>query len=125
MKKMNEWAAKAFYYQRYMGLFLVIIGIPLFFIPGKNSEFPLMVGLFTLFTSMEKVEDERSVSLKTSSMYIAFIFGYTIKVSTASLFQLQLISFQLTEINHFIILIFAIAIACYFLRMYGSRNNPA
>ena len=115
--------AKAFYYQRYMGIFLIVIGVPLFFFAsGKNTDFPLMIGLFTLLTSLEKVEDERSISLRMSSMYIAFVFAYTAKLVTSYFFQIGLIPFHMTEINHFIILVFVFAVAFYYPRLYFSRR---
>jgi hypothetical protein len=108
---------KVFYYQRYMGIFLTLIGIPILFIPGPQSEFPLMIGLFMLFTSFEKIEDERSLSIKMSSLYIGFIFAYALKMLLSSLFTWHVVPMQLTEINHFIILVLAIAVPVYQLRM--------
>ena len=55
MKAKSKLVAKAFYYQKYLGLFLILIGIPILMTDlSPNSEFPLMIGLFTVFTSMEK-----------------------------------------------------------------------
>lgn len=114
---------KVLYYQKYLGVFLVIIGTPIFiFSHGHGSEFPLMIGLFTLYTSLEKIEDERSLTLKTSSLYMAFILGYAIKILTSNLFTNGVIPVHLTEINHFIILVFALAVFIYFPRLYASRN---
>ncbi|HEY3406174.1 MAG TPA: hypothetical protein VGK59_22460 [Ohtaekwangia sp.] len=120
---LNKLAHRGFIYQKYLGLFLIAIGLPMFFFAsGRNTDFPLMIGLFTVFTSMEKIEDERSVSLKTSSMYIAFVFAYTIKLVLTNLYQVSLIPFHMTEINHFIILVFVLAISVYYPRLYFSRR---
>lgn len=63
---------KILHYQKYLGIFLIVIGIPMIiFVHEQKASFPLMIGLFTLYTSLEKVEDERSTGLKTSSLYIA------------------------------------------------------
>jgi hypothetical protein len=115
---------KLLYYQKFLGIFLIVLGVPmLFFASHKGSEFPLMIGLFTLYTSLEKIEDERSVQLKTSSMFIAFIVGYAITVLVSRLHEFDLIPIQLVQINHFVILVFAIAVAIYYPRLYLARNN--
>jgi hypothetical protein len=109
------------HYQKYLGLFLIVIGIPIMFIPAApKADMPLMFGLFTLFVATEKVEDERSVNIKTSSLTIAFIFSYTIKIVSAVLYEHSFIPYQLVEINHFIILVFSFAVIIYYTRMYSK-----
>jgi hypothetical protein len=116
-------AFKLFYYQKYLGLFLIMVGLPMiFFAPPVNAEFPLMIGLYTLFTSMEKVEDERSLNIKMSSLYIAFIFAYAIKILVSTLFTRQLIPFNLVEINHFVILVLSLAVAIYYSRLHLVKS---
>ncbi len=111
------------HYQRYIGVFLILIGIPIIiFVPYSNAAIPLMIGLFTLYASLEKTEDERSVSLKMSSLYIAFIMGYTLKLITSIDFIHALVPAHLTDINHFIILVFALALAIYYPRLYNVRE---
>ena len=95
----------------------------LFLAGHKGSEFPLMIGLFTLYTSLEKIEDERSVQLKTSSLFIAFIAGYAITMLISRLHEFGLISLELVQINHFVILIFALAVSIYYPRLYLERNS--
>lgn len=120
MKKASKWAATMFHRQRYIGFFLIIVGIPTIIInkPTEHAgpELPLMFGLFTLFFSTEKVEDERSVHIRTTSLYIAFVVAYTIKLLLSNLYSYHIVAFNLTEINHFIILIFTLAIVIYHFR---------
>lgn len=110
---------KLLYYQKFLGLFLIVIGIPPFFLdPTPGSEMPLLAGLFIVLVSMEKVEDERSVHLKTTSLYIAFIIGYAVKTVTSNLYFNKIIEWELVEINHFMILVFFVALAIYYFRLY-------
>lgn len=110
---------KLLYYQKFLGIFLILIGVPIFFLDSTvGSEMPLMVGLFTVLISTEKREDERSIGLKTTSLYIAFIVCYAIKLVTSNLYSHQILSWQLVEINHFIILVFAVSLMIYYFRLY-------
>lgn len=114
---------KLLYYQKYLGLFLVAIGLPMvFLVPSSNAEFPLMIGLYTLYTAMEKIEDERSLSIKTSSMYIAFIFGYAIKLLVSSFYKYGLVPFDLIEINHFVIIVLSLAVVLYYSRLHFNKS---
>lgn len=104
-------------------LMLVTIGIiVLFFDPRTGAELPLLIGLFIGFVSRDKMEDERALHLKTSSAYIALIVGYGLKLLTSNLYDHRLISFELSEINHFLILVFAIATILYYSRVYLSTK---
>ena len=108
----------------YLGLLLTAVGVPVLIIDkSPSAEIPLLVGLFILFISRETRNDERSVAIKTSSAYIALVLGYAIKLVTTNLYSHQLIPVQLTEINHFLILVFALAIAIYYSRMYVTFNK--
>lgn len=93
----------------------------LFFDHSTGASVPLMIGLFMLFTAPEKMEDERSVSLKTSSLYLAFLLAYTMKLLSTNLYEHGLFPLQLTEINHFIILVFIIALISYYFRLYAYK----
>jgi hypothetical protein len=116
-------AGHVLYYMKYLGLALIGIGIPVIITdPSSGAELPLMVGLFTLLIATERVEDERSVHIKTTSLYIAFIVSYAIKLVSTNLYDHQLISFQLTEINHFIILVLSCANVLYFGRMFLAKR---
>ena len=111
---------------RYLGLLLTAIGIPVLILDrSTGAEMPLLVGLFILFISKEAREDERAVFIKTSSTYIALILGYGIKLISSNLYAHQLISFQLTEINHFLILVFALAIVIHYSRLYFTFNKSS
>lgn len=104
---------------KYFGLLLVLAGIPTLFLDSTTgAELPLLAGLFILFITREKREDERAVMLKTSSAYIGLVAGYVVKLISTNLYEHQLISVQLTDINHFLILVFALAIMLFYSRMY-------
>lgn len=106
---------------KYSGLLLIAAGFVTFFTDkSQGSEIPLLVGLFIVFVSKEKIDDERVKILKSSSAYIALILGYGFKLISTNLYSHQAISFQLIEINHFLILVFALAIGIYYLRLYLS-----
>lgn len=110
---------KIAYYQKYLGILLIIIGLPLIFIDsGTGAEMPLMTGLFIIYISKEKIEDERSVNLKVTSLYFSFFLGYALKLITSNLFSNGVIGWELVEINHFIIFIFAIALITYYVRLH-------
>lgn len=104
-----------------LGVLLALAGIAIFFMDNaKGSEIPLLAGLFIIFVSKEKTEDERVKILKSSSAYIALIVGYALKLTSTNLYEHQILSYQLTDINHFLILVFALAICIYYSRLYLS-----
>jgi hypothetical protein len=106
---------------KYLGLLLAVGGVAILFTDeSAGSEMPLLAGLFILFVSREKIEDERVIILKSSSAYMALVLGYGFKLISSNLYSHQLISFQLIDINHFLILVFALAIGIYYLRLYLS-----
>ncbi|MGA0560152.1 hypothetical protein ACO2Q8_26050 [Larkinella sp. VNQ87] len=105
----------------YAGLLLIGIGIVTVLVDQTaGSELPLLVGLFTVFVSKEKREDERAVLLKASSTSMALILGYGFKLLSSNLYAHGLISFQLNDINYFLILVFALALIIYYVRLYLS-----
>jgi len=116
------------FYQKYLGTFLVVVGLPIFlFLPPSNAsitgpEWPLLIGLYTIFFSREKVEDERSASLRATSLMIAFLFGYIIELITTFLYAEGLISWHLTLIKHFIVLVLALAVVIFHWMMYVKKN---
>ena len=109
---------------RYVGVGLTLLGIPILVADrSAGSEIPLLVGLYVLFIAKVNREDERATAIKNSSTYIALIIGYGIKLIIANLYSHQLIRFQLTEINHFLILVFGLAILIYYGRLYIGTGN--
>jgi hypothetical protein len=107
------------HYQKYLGLFLILLGIPtMIFDKSSGAEIPLLVGLFILLVATDRNQDERSVHLKTTSLYVAFILSYAVKLLTANFYDHAWISFELVEINHFMILVIALANVIYFFRLY-------
>lgn len=114
---------RALFYFKFLGLALVVAGIPvMYFDQSPGSEIPLLVGLFMVLTGTEKIEDERSLTIKTTSLYMAFIVSYGVKLLTTNLFSHEIIHFQLAEINHFLILVLTIANILYYSRMFILRN---
>lgn len=103
------------YYQKYLALFLILVGIPIFlFVPSNStavigSEWPLLIGLYTLFFSREKVEDERSANIRSVSLMVAFVLGYIIELTSTFFYNSGYIDWHLSQIRHFVILVLAIA----------------
>lgn len=106
-------------FPKYIGLFLIVLGIPIL-LTSKSStaEIPLLTGLFMLFISSQAKEDERSVAIRSSSALFALILGYSFKLIISNLYQHQMISFDLTSINHFLIIVFALANIIRYSRLY-------
>lgn len=103
----------------YVGLILIVVGLTFLNNASTTSaEQLILVGLYTLFLSRIERVDERSKALKSSSIHIAFLLSYVIKVIVAALFGKGVISFELTEINHFLILVFTLALIIYYSRLY-------
>ncbi|RLJ77326.1 hypothetical protein [Pedobacter alluvionis] len=115
---------KLLYYQKFIGILLIAIGIPML-ISSQSPESTkvLIFGLFILFTSWERIMDERLLSLKMTSIYFAIIIGYTFKMISSELVKQHIFSYELTSIDHFIILIFAVANVTYFSSLYLSKNK--
>ena len=89
---------------------------------SSGSEIPLLVGLFILLVTTDKVEDERSVQIKTTSLYFAFIISYAVKLITSNLHDHSFISFELVNINHFLILTLILANAIFYGRLYVLKH---
>lgn len=123
MTNASKPALKILYYSKYLGLALITIGIPTIILDNSSgSEIPLLVGLFILLVTTDKTEDERSVQLKTTSLYFAFIISYGAKLITTNLHDHALISFELAEINHFLILTLALANIIFYGRLYILKH---
>lgn len=112
---------KILYYQKFIGILLIAIGVPMSIISkSPESAKVLIFGLFTLFTSWDKIMDERLLSLKMTSIYFAIIVSYAFKMISSELVKQQIFSYELTNINHFIIIVFAVANVTYYSRLYFS-----
>ena len=104
---------------KYLGWTMLLIGIPTLFIDKPpDTELPLLSGLFMLLLARETRSDERAIYIKASSAYAALILSYSIKLVTANLYSNQMIPYQLSEINHFLILVMAITLILYYFRMH-------
>jgi hypothetical protein len=128
LKLKSIMAAKVFtkvlYYQKFIGILLIVIGLPMSIISkSPESAKMLIFGLFILFTSWDKIMDERLLSLKMTSIYFAIIVSYSFKMISSELVKQQIFSYELTSINHFIIMVFAVANVTYYSRLYFSTNK--
>jgi len=123
MATASKTTLKVLHYSKYLGLALIIIGIPTMILDNTSgSEIPLLVGLFILLVTTSRTEDERSVQMKTTSLYIAFIISYGTKLITSNLYDHALISFELADINHFLILTLALANTIFYGRIYVLKH---
>jgi hypothetical protein len=118
---------KAFAFLRSFQKIIAISSIvlsALYLILGNPSlaTMHLMMGLYLLLSSFQKVEDERSSSLRYTSLYVSLVFSYTVKMVSSFLYDKQLISYRMTDINHFIILVLLIANITYYVRLYAGRS---
>jgi hypothetical protein len=105
-----------------LAVLLVAGGIgAIWFDSSQAAHIPLLVGLFMLLVTSDTVEDERSVQVKTSSLYIAFVLSYGFKLITTNLYQHELISFSFIEIDHFLILVLGLANGIFYGRLYVLR----
>lgn len=102
---------RLFIFQKYVGILCILIAIPILLL-DMHKDMTLLLGLFLLFTAPGKQEDERSLSLKTSSLYISFILTYAFKMLSSNL---------ITEVNHFMILVFSLSLIIYYIRFYSFR----
>jgi|SRR5215203_3644894 len=110
---------KVLHYQKYLGLVLIALGIPTLILDNSpGAEMPLLVGLFILLVAPEKIQDERVVQIKLTSLYFAFIISYAVKLLTSNLFDHEVISFELIEINHFMILVLALTNLIFHVRLF-------
>ncbi|NRF38163.1 hypothetical protein [Pedobacter foliorum] len=104
---------------KYIGLLLIVLGTMILFTSkSSTAEVPLLVGLFTLFISNQKREDEGSGAIRSSSAFFALIIGYTIKLIITYLYSNQIITFNLTSINYFLIIVFSLANVIRYSRLY-------
>jgi hypothetical protein len=115
---------KLLYYQKFLGLTMIAVGIPIS-VMSKSSENTsmLIIGLFLLFTSWDKVMDERLASIKATSVYLAIVLSYTFKYMSSELVRQGITSYEMTNINHFILMVFAVANLTYYSRLFLSTNR--
>jgi hypothetical protein len=106
-------------FTKYIGFCLIILGgFNIFIYHLVAAEIPLLVGLFMVFISKQNREDERVVTIRSSSAYIALIIGYAIKLLLTNFYSHQIISFELVSINYFLIIVFSLANIIKYLRLY-------
>ena len=106
-----------------VAIVLIIAGIGVMMRdPSSGHEIVLLAGLFMLYVVKPKGYDERTVQIKAGSAYYALILGYGIKLLSSNLYSHKIIPVQLTEINHFLILVFAIALVLYYGILYFTAR---
>jgi hypothetical protein len=115
---------KIFFYQKPIAVMMVAIGIPMALTNNDSDSTRLLLsGLFFLFLAWDKIMDERQLSLKATSMYAAMFFSYTFQTVASELFKHHLIIYKMNDINHFMILVFALANGIYYFRYYLSYST--
>jgi len=115
---------KLTYYQKFLGIALIAFGLPLaIFNKSSESTSMLISGLFILFISSDKIMDERMRSLKITSMYFAFLVSYVFKYISSELVQMHVMSYEMVNINHFILMVFAVANLTYYSRLFFGTNR--
>lgn len=115
--------SKISYYQKYLGWFMTLLGIPMFiFSKASNADLMLLWGLFLLFTSRERIEDERTTTTKIVSLYAAFVLSYGLKMIWSQLFAQKIVAVELVDIDHFIIMVLSISLIVYHLNLYLSSR---
>jgi len=107
----------------YLGLSQIVFGLLRLTGPGASTaDYNIMLGLYVMFLSRIERVDERSRALKSSSLHIAFLLAYVILVVISALFGYGVISYELIKINHFLILVFALALIIYYSRLYITTS---
>jgi len=119
MTTMMKAFTKFNYLQKILAIIMILLGIPML-IFGKSvaASTMLMCGLYLLFISFQKVEDERSSRLKMSSIFISFFVAYVFKLISSELYRFHLLPMEMTEINHFIILVLSLTNIIFYYRLY-------
>jgi hypothetical protein len=114
---------RIFFYQKPIAIAMIVLGIPMALTNNDSDSTRLLLsGLFFLFLAGDKFMDERLLSLKATSMYAAMFLGYTFQTTVSEAFKHHFITYAMNNINHFMILIFALANGIYYLRYYISFN---
>jgi hypothetical protein len=106
---------RLFTFQKYTAATIICIATIITLL--GNPQYPLLLmGLFFLYISPSTPNDERSTTLKTTSLYGALILSYT-----GNLLAQNFFSHQLTDVNQFLILVFTLALTIYYTRFYTFR----
>ncbi|CAL1520245.1 hypothetical protein [Chitinophaga sp. MM2321] len=110
---------------KYFALGFIVAGIPVFMInhmqPG--SELLIMTGLFLLFFSKEKVEDERAGKLRTEALMVSFAVGYLLELLLAYLHNKEVTGFDLQHTPYFIMFVLVLAIIIFYTRTFFTGFN--
>jgi hypothetical protein len=109
-------------FQKYIAVGCIIISVLNYMLHNIPMAYMhLILGLFLLLTSSQKIEDERSASLRVKSMYGALVIAYSIKMLISLLYDQQIISFKLTDIDPFFVMVLCMANIFYYVRLYTGR----
>ena len=110
-------------FQKYIAVGCIIVSALNYMLHNLPMAYMhLILGLFLLLTSSQKIEDERSTSLRISSLYGALIWAYGIKMIISLLYDQQIIPFKMTDIDPFFVMVLCIANILYYVRLYTGRS---
>lgn len=110
-------------FMKYTGWILILTGIPALILDhSAGSSAMLLFGLFFVFISKVKSDDERSISLRFSSMTLGFIVAFLTAHLTQYFFETGMLKWRLVEISHFSILVFALALSIFYTRLYFIKE---
>ncbi|WP_142688403.1 hypothetical protein [Chitinophaga polysaccharea] len=110
---------------KYIGIALVLAGIPVLWMnqAQTGAELPLITGLFLIFFSREKTEDERSQSIRANALMISFALGYIIEVTTTYLHNKGMLTFQLSTPRYFIMLVLILGILIFYTKLFFTGSH--
>lgn len=110
---------------KYLGLAMIAAGIPILWMnhAQTGAELPLITGLFLVFFTREKTEDERAQSLRANALMLSFALGYIIEVTTAYLHDKGLLNFQLSTPRYFIILVLIMSILIFYTKLLFTGSH--
>lgn len=110
---------------KYLGLAMILAGIPILWMnhAQTGAELPLITGLFLVFFSREKTEDERAQSLRANALMISFALGYITEVTTTYLHDNGLLTFRLSTPRYFIMLVLILGILIFYTKLFFNGSH--
>ena len=112
---------------KYVGAALVLTGLPHLITQhaALGSELPLITGLFLLFFTKEKNEDERAQQLRASALMISFVVGYIVEIGTTYLYDKGIFPFQLQHPRYFIIFVLSLGIVIFYTKLFATAYSKS
>lgn len=116
-----------FTFTKYVGAALVLTGIPLLITQhgAFGAELPLITGLFLIFFTKEKMEDERAQQLRTNALMISFVIGYLFEITTTYLHSKGWLGFDLQHPRYFVIFVLGLGIIIFYTRLFFSPYSKS